>query len=74
MLLRQIKDTSLSYVKVSDTDWMWKLNREIFPGDVQQRGEKLEYELMRVHHWLFNKRMTIITIQTTEAMNVMFCE
>jgi hypothetical protein len=53
---------------------MWKLNREIFPEDVQQRGEKLEYELMLVHHWLFNKRMTIITIQTTEAMNVMFCE
>jgi hypothetical protein len=42
--LRQIKDTS---VKVSDTDWMWKLNREIFPGDVQQRDAKLEYD---AHH------------------------
>jgi hypothetical protein len=61
-------------VKVSDTDSMWKLNREIFPGDVQQRDAKLEYELMLVQHWLFNKRMTIITIQTTEAMNVMSCE
>jgi hypothetical protein len=53
---------------------MWKLDREIFPGDVQQRDAKLVYELMLVQHWLFNKRMTIITIQTTEAMNVMFCE
>jgi hypothetical protein len=26
---------------------MWKLNREIFPGDVQQRDAKLEYELER---------------------------
>jgi hypothetical protein len=28
-----------------DTDWMWKLNPEIFPGYVQQRDAKLEYEL-----------------------------
>jgi hypothetical protein len=38
-------------VKVSDTDWMWKLNQEIFPGDVQQMDAKLGYELMLVQHW-----------------------
>ena len=52
----------------------YRLDVETKSGDVQQRDAKLEYELMLVHHWLFNKRMTINTIQTTESMNVMFCE
>ena len=67
-------ETNKGHKSILCEGFRYRLDVETKSGDVQQRDAKLEHELMLVQHWLFNKRMTIITIQTTEAMNVMFCE